>query len=74
MRDDPRFQMLQAELGARLRRYRTDRGWTQEYAAERSGLATRHLQKLEAGELNVTLYTLYRVASAYEVQLSELLT
>ena len=33
------------------------------------GLVTRHFQKLEAGEVNVTLRTLVRVAAALRIDL-----
>ena len=45
-----------------MRRLRIARGLTQEADAERAGLVTRHLQKIEAAEVNVTLHTLVRLA------------
>jgi len=36
------------------------------------GLVTRHLQKLEAGEVNVTLRTLVRISVALGVDLKDL--
>jgi transcriptional regulator with XRE-family HTH domain len=58
---------LSARLAASLRRERKRRNWTQEQAAERCGLATRHLQKLEAGTVNVTIRTIERLCRAYGV-------
>lgn len=46
---------------------------TQEDVADAAGLAIRHYQKLEAGEVNVTLRTLVRVAEVLRVQVNELL-
>jgi transcriptional regulator with XRE-family HTH domain len=63
---------LQRALGAQLRAFRTLRGWTQEALAGRADLAPRHLQKVEAGEVNVTLCTLWRLASALGVDVTEL--
>jgi transcriptional regulator with XRE-family HTH domain len=40
--------------------------------AERGEFDVRHVQKLEAGELNVSLKTLCRLAAALRVTLSEL--
>ena len=51
-----------------MRRLRIARGLTQEAAAERAGLVTRHLQKTEAAEVNVTLHTLVRLALALNVE------
>lgn len=64
---------LAKTLAARLREGRIARGWTQEDAAEHCGLVTRHYQKLEAGEINVTLATLERLCDAFDVEASELL-
>lgn len=38
------------------------------------GMATRHFQKLESGELNVTLRTLVAVARALGVEIADLVT
>jgi hypothetical protein len=40
--------------------------------AERGEFDVRHVQKLEAGELNVSLRTLCRLASALKLRLGEL--
>ena len=39
-------------LGERLKKARKDRGLTQEQLAERSGLSTRHIAKIEKGDVN----------------------
>jgi transcriptional regulator with XRE-family HTH domain len=46
---------------------------TQEEVADILGMAVRHYQKIEAGELNITLRTLARVASAVRTSPSDLL-
>src|SRR5208282_1319746 len=55
-------QSSQSEAGSLLagnvRRLREELKWTQEEAAEASGIAVRHFQKIEAGGVNVTLATL----------------
>jgi transcriptional regulator with XRE-family HTH domain len=58
---------LQVQVGANLRRFREKRGLTQEQLAHAAGLATRHLQKIEAGQVNLTLRTLVRLGSALDV-------
>lgn len=40
--------------------------------AERAGLNPRHLQKLEAAELNVTLDTICRLCEAFGVEIGRL--
>jgi transcriptional regulator with XRE-family HTH domain len=62
-----------ANLARRLRYHRLELGLTQEELAEKAALNPRHIQKLEAGELNVTIGTLVSIALALDVTLTELL-
>ncbi|MBI1944512.1 MAG: helix-turn-helix transcriptional regulator [Deltaproteobacteria bacterium] len=64
MRGSRRLLRLQADVGAQLRALREARGLTQERLAEKVGVGARHLQKVEAGEVNVTLVTLVQFAEA----------
>ena len=52
-------------MNIRLLRQRSS--LSQDDLSSRAGLAVRHLQKLEAGEVNVTLKTLAALAVALEV-------
>ena len=61
-------------LGARVRELRDKRGWTLERAAEAMDLDLKHLQKVEAGKLNVTLVTLVRIAEGLAVPVASLFT
>lgn len=45
---------------------------TQDQLAERAGLATRHLQKLEAGTVNATFKTMAALAAGLGVDVGEL--
>ena len=47
---------------------------TQESLANRAGLALRHLQKIEAAQVNLTIETLAKIAAALDVDPKELLT
>jgi transcriptional regulator with XRE-family HTH domain len=49
------------DFGANVRRERLRKGLTQEELAERSEIATRNLQKIEAGEINILLTTAFRI-------------
>lgn len=51
-------------FGANVRRERLRRGWTQEELAENARLATRNLQKVEGGEINLLLTTAFRIQLA----------
>ena len=48
-------------FGQNVRRERLRRGLTQERLAERAEIATRNLQKIEAGEINLRWTTAYRI-------------
>lgn len=66
------YSRAQKLLARNIRGQREALGFTQEDAAHASGLAVRHYQKLEAGELNVTLRTLTKVAKALKCEMSDL--
>ena len=68
----PRFEREKRRLGQVVRRRRIELGLTQEEAAHAVHIATRHYQKLEAGELNITLRTLVRVADAFGTDVKDL--
>ena len=54
-------------------RLRVAAGWTQLATAERAGLNLRHYQKIEGAEVNVTMHTLCKLASAFAVDPANLL-
>ena len=51
-------------FGANVRRERVRKGLTQEKLAERAEIATRNLQKIEAGEINILATTVFRIQLA----------
>lgn len=59
---------LQKRVGLNLRTLRERRGLTQDRLAHLADLATRHLQKIEAGQVNVTLRTVARLGAALDVE------
>lgn len=72
LRRAPAFLELQSQFGGRLASLRHLKGWTQHEAAGKLGIGWRHLQKVEAGEVNVTLLLLYRFGVAYGVSVNTL--
>jgi transcriptional regulator with XRE-family HTH domain len=58
---------LQRRLATNIRLLRQRSGLSQDALSSRAGVAVRHLQKLEAGEVNVTLKTLSAVSAALDV-------
>lgn len=65
-------QAVRYRIARRVRKLRSDSRLTQERLAQLSGLAPRHLQKVEAAAVNVTLESLVKIANALGVDVSEL--
>jgi transcriptional regulator with XRE-family HTH domain len=61
------------QFGANVRRERTAKGMTQDNLAERADIATRNLQKVEAGELNILLTTILRIQLALNCSWNKLM-
>src|SRR6267378_3771868 len=59
-------------LGKRVRQIRNLRGMTRKLVARESDVSERHLAQLEAGEGNVSIVLLRRIAGALNVSLVEL--
>src|SRR5207253_7387756 len=59
-------------LGKRVRQLRSLRGMTRKTVAREADVSERHLAQLEAGEGNVSIVLLRRIASALHVSLVEL--
>ena len=51
-------------FGANVRRERVRKKLTQDELAERAEIATRNLQKIEAGEINILVTTAFRIQLA----------
>ena len=62
-----------AAFGANVRRFRSERGYSQEELGERAGLHRTYVSSLERGERNVGLDNIKRLADALAVESSELL-
>src|ERR1700719_4052607 len=59
-------------LGKRVRQLRSLRGMTRKMVAREADVSERHLAQLEAGEGNVSIVLLRRIAAALHVSLAEL--
>ena len=71
-KEQPKFQKLQRDLGRRVRQLREAKGLTLYEAQEACGVDWKHLQRVEAGQLNVTLATLHRIAEGLGVSVADL--
>lgn len=71
-RESAHFAREARTLGLQVRTLRLEQELTLEQAAERMDLDLKHLQKVEAGALNVTLVTLSRIADGLGTSLADL--
>lgn len=68
-----RDQELLRDIGQRVAKARTDRGFTQERLAEAVGIEPVTLSRWETGQRAVSVSTLARIAEVLEVGLGDLL-
>ena len=62
------------DLGHRIRKQRTQRGWTQEALAERINVSTSFVGHVERGTRKASLETLVAMANVLDVSLDYLLS
>jgi len=60
------------QVGERIARIRTLKGWTQRELARQADYSFQQVSKVEAGELNTPVETLFRLARALDVPLAAL--
>ena len=53
------------QVGLNFRRMRNDNGWTQEQAAERTGVSQQYISDLERGRRNPTVLTLHELTAPF---------
>ena len=59
-------------IGIRIRRFRKERGMTQQVLAEQSRQEPSNISHIERGATKVSLPTLFKIANALEVSLDDL--
>jgi len=60
-------------VGRNVKRFRQEKGWTQEKFAEKSGFPQQYISGLERGQRNPTIVTVYELAQALGVSHLDLL-
>ena len=61
-------------FGRKLRKLRRQKGWTQSYMAEHTGIGRAHISNLETGKKEVGLRTLEILADSFGVSVPKLLS
>jgi putative transcriptional regulator len=64
---------LNKKIGQKIVELRTAKGWSQSDLAKACNKDRQGIDKLEKGKVNPTFYTLYEIAQALEVKLSDLI-
>lgn len=67
------YELLQTQLGARLKELRKQKGWTLRDMIVRHGFHVTHWQHFERGSRGISLPSLLRIAEVFDVTPSELI-
>jgi transcriptional regulator with XRE-family HTH domain len=60
-------------FGNHIRALRSSRNWSQEEFADNCGINRSHMGEIERGQVKVTLGTLKKIATGFDMTLSQLL-
>lgn len=60
-------------IGINVKKFRTEKGWTQNKLSEKSGIELSNISHIERGATKVSLPTLVSIANALEVSLDEII-
>ena len=60
------------KFGEKVRKFREDKGLSQEELAFRAGVHRTYIGMIERGEKNITLRNIQKIAKALEVEIKEL--
>lgn len=66
-------QQIDEIFAARLKSLRHTRCWSQAALALRAGISTNHVAYLERGVSEPSMYTLRKIAAAFDMSMSEFL-
>ncbi len=63
---------IRARFGARVRKLRRQKGWSQVELAERFGIDRSYIADIERGKRNVCLFNIELIAKGFGLSLSQL--
>ena len=67
-------QKLRDIIGLNIKIERARKQYTQEYLAEIVDVSTKHLTKIENGQVTTNIYLISKIAKALDVTIDELIT
>lgn len=67
------MKKLSKYIGIRIRSLRQERNWLQADLANKSGLPVRTIGRIERGEVDVRISTLFKIAKALGVTLKDVI-
>lgn len=73
-RENDRDEVLIKKLAERIRILRVTRRWSQEVLAELAGLHRNYMGHIERGKVNIGLTNIGKLAAAFDMTVSELMT
>jgi transcriptional regulator with XRE-family HTH domain len=73
LRPEPNPEAINENLGRRVKKMRSDRGWSLEELATASGVSRSMLSEIEREKANPTLTVTFRIARAFGMTLQELI-
>lgn len=66
-------QKLREILGLNIKVERVKRGLTQEKLGELAEISTKHITKIESGDVSPSIYLIYKIAKALNVSIDKLI-
>ncbi|MDI9363329.1 MAG: helix-turn-helix domain-containing protein [Flavobacterium sp.] len=67
-------KILTSEIGSRIRNIRTKKGLSMNQLAIEADIEYKQLSRIELGEINTSVYQLYKISKALEVPLNKILS
>lgn len=72
-KNNKEFDEILSKLGKNIKKYREKAGLTQENIAEgKDGIEYKYVQKIEYGQVNLTLKSLYKLSKKLNVDIKKL--
>lgn len=59
-------------FGTRVRKFRKEKGWSQEQLAFKAGLHRTYIGMIERAEKNITLLNIEKIANALKIDMNEI--